>query len=110
MAATDEQRRKIRQLAESMAELCDSMEPGNPSHLFAEFSQQSDTAILAANEHGLVYFASILMALAAEASPGQHFHFDEHTVLSRCNSKLILQFLDGPYEAEWESSTAGGQP
>jgi hypothetical protein len=101
MTPSDEQRTQIRQFADSLAELRESMEAGSPSRLFAEFSQQGGAATLAANEHGLVYFASILMALAAEASPGQHFHFDENTVLSRCNSKLILQFLDGPYEAEW---------
>ena len=98
MISCGEQRTQIRQLADRLAELSESIEAGNSSRLFAEFSQQGGTTILAANEHGLVYFASILMSLAAEASPGQHFHFDENTVLSRCNSRLILQFLDGPYE------------
>jgi hypothetical protein len=96
MTPSDEQRKEIRQLDQSLAELHERLSSGSSSELFAEFLKQGDTAILAANEAGLVYFASILMSLAAQASPGQHYHFDTHSALSRNDLELILQFLDGP--------------
>ena len=109
MTLSDEQRNQIKHLAKSLAELRDSLGSNPQRYLFAEFSAAGgDTAILDANEEGLVYFASIMMSLAAEASPGQHFHYDEHTVLSGGDMKLILGFLEGPYREWGNSSVPGG--
>ena len=55
--------------------------------------------MLAANEEGLIYFASILLSLAKGHTEHGHFHFDSGTVLDSPDLNLIIKHE----RASWET-------
>jgi hypothetical protein len=48
--------------------------------------------VLSGNKDGLLYLSSILLSLAAQASEGQHYHFDENTTFDRCDRDFIVAY------------------
>ena len=78
-------------------ELTDS----KPSPIYAtvRFEKDSKTVVLAANEEGLIYFASILLSLAKGHTEHSHFHFDSGTVLDSPDLNLVIKHE----RASWEN-------
>jgi hypothetical protein len=104
MNMTKEQLEQLRDLAGKAGSLIDSLDSTGVSNIYAATTVAgSDSFILSANREGLIYFASILLSLASEASDQQHYHYDANTVLSKCDMPLILKYEAAP----WESHEGG---
>ncbi len=89
----------IATLSAKLAELAESFETEDLSNRYVA-SYQSDPSEMSivANREGLVYLASVLMSLAAEASGEQCYHFDSDTVLSECELPFTIGYEAAPWE------------
>lgn len=95
---TLDQKKRLLLLAEQLHQLSEELDSDEVSNLFSATRVNGDDSItLSANEEGLVYFASILLSLAEESSPNQHYHFDETSVLSECQKPLVIKFEPAPW-------------
>lgn len=99
---TKEQLDQLRDLSEKVWALHEATTKSDVINLYAATAKvlPDGGTMLSGNREGLIYFASILLSLASEASPGQHFHYDAHTVLTECEVPMILQYLPAPWEKE----------
>jgi len=72
-----------------------------PTTIYAtvRFERDTKTVVLAANQEGLVYFASVLLSLAKGHTEHGHFHFDSGTVLDSPDLNLIVKHE----RASWET-------
>ena len=72
-----------------------------PSQIYATVRYEKDTktVVLAANEEGLIYFASALLSLAKDHTQDGHFHFDSGTVLDSPDLNLLIKHE----RASWET-------
>jgi hypothetical protein len=96
---TPEQKIEIANLSSRLADLEKRLQVGEISNLFAATHEDKDgTVIISANAEGLIYFATILVSLAAESKEGQHFHFDKTSVLSECGKPIIIKFQKAPWQ------------
>ena len=74
-----------------------------PIYATVKFEKNHNTVVFAANEEGLVYFASILLSLAKNRVDNSHFHFDSGTVLNVADLDLVIKYE----KASWEPKEAG---
>lgn len=96
---TPGQQNKMNSLADGLAQLSEDLDVDEISNLYAAFHVEDDNCILRVNTEGAVYFAAMLMSLAKTQKVGQHYHYDEMTVLQRSDKKLVLQFDLAPWES-----------
>lgn len=96
---TSGQIERIKEIAEQLGGLSEELDERPISNLFLTTSvAASGEFVLAANAEGFIYLASILASLAAEQSLGQHYHFDNTSVLSDCQKPLVIKFEVAPWE------------
>ena len=98
---TPKQQKEIRELADQLNRLTNELDSGGVSDLYVSTTLESGGAfVLSANEDGCIYLASILLSLARNARPNQHFHFDQTTVLSQCQCPLVIKFDCSPWSGK----------
>jgi len=91
---------ELREIGDRLRKLSEAVVAERPCRAFSAFSEVDDgmTLKLSGNSEGLAYFAAILVGLATDRSPGQHFHFGEGEVLDKADRELVLQYEP----AEWD--------
>jgi hypothetical protein len=92
---------ELREIGDRLAQLSDAILSEEPCRLFSALREVDGGSGLkiSGNSEGLVYLASILVGLATDRSPGQHFHFGEGEVLDEADRELILEYEP----AEWDA-------
>jgi hypothetical protein len=63
-----------------------------PCEISLNLKVVANEVVLSGNQEGLLFLSNILLSLAAEASDGQHFHFDENTTFDRCDKNFIIAY------------------
>lgn len=91
---------ELREIGDRLAKLTEAIVAERPCRAFSALSEVDGgmTLKLSGNSEGLAYFAAILVGLATDRSPGQHFHFGKGEVLDKADRELILQYE----RAEWD--------
>jgi len=93
----------IAEVSGQIASISEAIVADSPCRAFVALRMCDDgrSVKISGNSEGLMYLASILTGLAADAKIGQHFHFGEGEMLDEAERDLILQFEP----AEWDDST-----
>jgi hypothetical protein len=95
---TPEQITKLKALSKSITDFEKELQSGEISNLYAATHEAAGgDFVIKANSEGLIYFATILLSLAADANENQHFHYDKTSVLSECEKPIIFQFNKAPW-------------
>jgi len=89
-------------ITDQLEVVCKDLVNAKPSQIYAtvRFEKDTKTVVLAANEEGLVYFASILLSLAKGHTEHGHFHFDTGTVLDSPDLNLVIKHEKASWEAQ----------
>lgn len=93
----------IAEVSSLLGSISDAIVTDSPCRAFIalRMCDEGKSVKISGNSEGLVYLASILTGLAADAKVGQHFHFGEGEMLDEAERDLIFQFEP----AEWDEDS-----
>lgn len=65
---------------------------GDVSHHFLEFEISGDKSEfrINGNQAGLVYFARVILEVAASSVSGSHFHLDDTGIADKCDMPVVV--------------------
>jgi hypothetical protein len=92
------QQAHLQELSEKVRSLTNDLDSGPVSNLYlVSEKNEGQPIVIAGNQEGLVYLASVCLSLAREMSEQQHQHFDESGVLSESQQDFVIKFQTAPW-------------
>lgn len=92
--------KKLKSVCDELELIDDQLTSGDTARHYVEVTDDADDGSirLGANSEGFVHLAMMMLDLAVSKSPGNHVHYDETTLLDKCDRGLTIVYRP----AEWD--------
>jgi hypothetical protein len=86
----EQQKNRLEELLRGLKQLNEELLAEEPSPHWLETANTPYETVVSGNAEGLIFFAAEVLNLAKVNVDGAHSHFDEHSMLDKCERPLVV--------------------